>query len=287
MLRSSPVTTPGHGPEPARPPLPIDPDVLADRVDRSRRLWLQGQDAIRRWRKIEENLQHQGKTLPTDLAEDRDRLEGDLDLLANATRAGDALLAICASQDARAGALADREARRLLIAVGAADQGLADLGRREEVVRRLTDFITTTLASIGEGRAPGEQELAPAVAEVLETWMSLADGIAAQRERYNLPPSTDPPGSRADLPPAVLPQVFDLVVCIREDISRLRLLAASGTGDEAALAAEAADAKERACEKFTAGISRFTASVSSFLGTAYDDYARKALGMPPASETAI
>ena len=277
---------PGDGPEPALPPLPVDADVLAVRVDRSRSLWLQGQDAIRRWRKIEENLRRQGKTLPADLTEDRDRLEADLDLLANATRAGDALLAIYASQDARAGALADREARRLLIAVGAADQGLADLGRPEEIIRRLTDFITTTLASIGEGRAPGEQKLVLAVAEVLDTWTSLADAIAAQRERYNLPPDTDPPGSRADLPPAVLPQVFDLVACIREDISRLRVLAASGTGDEAALAAEAADAKERACEKFTTGISHFTASVNSFLGTAYDDFARKALGMPPASDTA-
>jgi hypothetical protein len=277
---------PGDGPEPALPPPPEDPDVLADRVDRSRSLWLQGQDTIRRLCKIEENLRRQGKTLPTDLTEGRDRLEADLDLLANATRAGDALLAIYASQDARAGALADREARRLLIAVGTADQGLADLGRPEEIIRRLTDFITTTLASIGEGRAPGEQKLVLAVAEVLGTWTSLADAIAAQRERYNLPPSTDPPGSRADLPAAVLPQVFDLVACIREDISRLRVLATNSIGDEAALAAEAADAKERACEKFTAGISRFTASVSSFLGTAYDDYARKALGMPPASETA-
>ena len=277
---------PGDGLEPALPPPPEDPDVLADRVDQSRSLWLQGQDTIRRLRKIEENLRRQGKTLPADLTEGRDRLEADLDLLANATRAGDALLAIYASQDARAGALADREARRLLIAVGAADQGLADLGRPEEIIRRLTDFITTTLASIGEGRAPGEQELVLAVAEVLGTWTSLADAIAAQRERYNLPPSTDPPNSRADLPPAVLPQVFDLVACIREDISQLRVLATNSIGDEAALAAEAADAKERACEKFTAGISHFTASVSSFLGTAYDDYARKALGMPPASDTA-
>jgi len=279
------VTTPGDGPEPALPPLPEDPDVLAARVDQSRSLWLQGQDTIRRLGEIEEDLQRQGKSLPADLTEDRDRLEADLDLLANATRAGDALLAIYASQDARTGALADREARRLLIAVGAADQGLADLGR-PEIIRRLTDFIVSTLASIGEGRAPGEQKLALAVAEVLGTWTSLADAIAAERERYHLPPSTDPPGSRADLPPAVLPQVFDLVACIREDISRLRVLAANGTGDEAALAGQAADAKERACEKFTAGISQFTASVSSFLGTVYDDYSRKALGMPPASETA-
>jgi hypothetical protein len=274
--------TPGDQP----PPLPIDPDILADRVDRSRSLWLQGQDALQKLRKVEENLRRQDKALPADLAVARDRLEADLDLLANATRAGDALLAIYASQDARARAFADREARRLLIAVGAADQSLAEHGQPEEIVRWLTDFITTTLASIGKGGTPGDQAVFLAVAQMLETWTNLANRIAALRERYSLPPGTDPPGSRADLPPAVVPQVPDLVACIREDISRLRTLAASGTGDKAARAAEEADATERACERVTAAISRFTATVSSFLGTAYDDYARKALGMPPARETA-
>jgi hypothetical protein len=129
-----------------------------------------------------------------------------------------------------------------------------------------------------QGSIDDEPQLPAVISEVLETWTTMADLMAAERVRYSLPPSTDPPGSRADLPPAVLPQVFDLIARIREDISRHRALAASG-GEEAALAAEVADAKERACENFTAGVGHFIASMSSFLGTAYDDYARKALGM--------
>ncbi len=126
----------------------------------------------------------------------------------------------------------------------------------------------------------GKPGIPPEVREYLKEWKELAAHMTGVRTLYNMPAVIDPDDGRTGLPPAILPQAFDLISRIKEDVGRLRARAA----EEPGRTSDEADRKEQACERFTAAVSHIFSAAVELLGTEHDEIGRKTLGVLPEAD---
>lgn len=142
------MSEPSYGLDEAPPP--GDPAELATTAEAGRRTYLTGQQLLRASHEAEDLIHRRGGTAP-ELAEGRDRIESQLDAIADHVRQADAVVAARATADGGS-PLTTAQAAHFLAAISASHGALALYREEPDEMTAMLNRLLTTLEGPFETR---------------------------------------------------------------------------------------------------------------------------------------